>query len=292
MLKRTTWRAIAAVLILAITIVAFVDYFATHPAVLTSLRDTSPGLLVSLLGLYIVFIGSLALIIHATLRLCGARLGKCESLLLTMYSSVINFFGPLQSGPAFRGLYLKQKYGVKLKNYGSATLVYYGFYALISGLFLVSGVLGWWLIPLAVFSVALIYRLAKGQSGLARRFQQLDLGNWYYLAIATLVQSVIQVIIYYLELHSLTPGVGLGQVIVYTGAANLALFVALTPGAIGFRESFLVFSQNLHHISNGTIVVANTIDRAMYISVLLIAAVFIFGTHAQNQLKSYTKGET
>jgi uncharacterized membrane protein YbhN (UPF0104 family) len=71
---------------------------------------------------------------------------------------------------------------------------------------------------------------------------------------------------------------------VYTGAANLALFVSLTPGAIGFRESFLVFSQHLHHISNSTIVAANILDRAMYLVLLLILALIIFGTHARRQL--------
>ncbi|HEY5152784.1 MAG TPA: hypothetical protein VII55_02310, partial [Candidatus Saccharimonadales bacterium] len=90
-------------------------------------------------------------------------------------------------------------------------------------------------------------------------------------------------------LRSVAPATRFSQAIIYTGAANLALFVSLTPGAIGFRESFLVFSRHLHHISDNTIVAVNILDRSVYIVFLLILAVFIFGTHAQRSLK--TKSE-
>jgi len=74
-------------------------------------------------------------------------------------------------------------------------------------------------------------------------------------------------------------------VVIYTGAANFALFVSITPGAIGFRESFLLFSQHLHHIDSSTIVAANLIDRSVYIVLLLLLAAGIFGTHAQRRFK-------
>lgn len=285
MAKRITWRSIAAILILLITIAAFSNYFATHPQVRHLLRTTSPVLLLSLLGLYTLFVGTMALVNSATLRLCDTRLVAQESLLLTMYSSVINFFGPLQSGPAFRAIYLKKMHRTNLKNYGSASLIYYGFYAFFSGLFLISGILGWWLLPLSSVGIIFAVVVFKSQFSLAIRLRKLNLSNWYYLAIATFLQVSVQAIIYYVELRSIVPGIHVGQVIIYTGAANFALFVSLTPGAIGFRESFLVFSEKLHHVSSNAIVVANTIDRAVYVSLLLILAIAIFTTHAQKKLR-------
>ncbi len=289
MVKRITWRSIAAILIMLITVAAFVNYFASHPSVRAQLRDTSPILLISLLLLYMLFIGSLALINHATLRICKTRLDKRESLLITMYSSVINFFGPLQSGPAFRAIYFKKQHDINLKSFGTATLMYYGFYALFSGLFLISGLLGWWLVPDAVIIVIAAVGILRSDLALAKRVRDLNLSNWYYLALATLTQVSIQVVIYYFELHSILLHVSLSQVIVYTGAANFAVFVSLTPGAIGFRESFLLFSEKLHHISSNAIVLANTIDRAAYISVLLIAAVVIFSSHTHKRFASLQK---
>jgi uncharacterized membrane protein YbhN (UPF0104 family) len=86
------------------------------------------------------------------------------------------------------------------------------------------------------------------------------------------------------QLNAVDPGITASQVAVYTGAANLALFVSFTPGAIGFRESFLVFTQQLHHISNSTIVAANTIDRSVYVLMLLILGLVILATHARRRL--------
>jgi uncharacterized membrane protein YbhN (UPF0104 family) len=99
-----------------------------------------------------------------------------------------------------------------------------------------------------------------------------------------LLQVVIIIAIYYVELRSVAPGVRFSQALIYTGAANLAMFVSLTPGAIGFRESFLVLSRHLHHLSNTVIVSANILDRAMYFVLLLILALIIFTTHAREQL--------
>lgn len=104
------------------------------------------------------------------------------------------------------------------------------------------------------------------------------------MAVASLIQVGLMVCIYFVELKAVMPSVNLGQVLIYTGAANFALFVSLTPGAIGFRESFLIFSEKLHHISSSTVVAASTIDRSVYIVLLLISAFIIFTTHAKKKL--------
>jgi uncharacterized membrane protein YbhN (UPF0104 family) len=283
-MTRASWRPIATVSILVVTVATFIYYFAGHPAVRHQLGRTSPAVLAIILGLYVLSMAVLAAITLATLRLCNTRLKVSESLLLTAYTAVINFFGPLQSGPAFRAVYLKKKHGLKLKDYTLATLVYYFFFGAFSCLWLVSGLLKWWLLPIAIAG-GLLALSAVRHRRLADRLRHLNLPNVYYLALATLAQVVVITLIYYTELASVAPGTRFSQAVIYTGAANLALFVSLTPGAIGFRESFLVFSQRLHHISGGTIVAANILDRAMYIVLLVILALFIFGTHAQNYLK-------
>ena len=280
---KSVWRRLAGILVLIATLVIFVNYFAKHPAVGHQLRNTSPGLLAGLIGLYLLSIAFLGVVTYATLRICQAKVGRSESLLLTAYTAVINFFGPLQSGPAFRAVYVKAKYGIKLKNYATATLVYLFFWGFFSLLMLLSGLLGWWLIGVAAL-IALTTYIALQSSGLASRLQEIDLRAWYILALATLAQIVCVNLIYFFELRSVAPGTHFSQAIIYTGAANLALFVSLTPAAIGFRESFLVFSRHLHHVSNNSIVAASILDRAVYVVVLALLAAFIFGTHAKNRL--------
>jgi uncharacterized membrane protein YbhN (UPF0104 family) len=121
---------------------------------------------------------------------------------------------------------------------------------------------------------------------LGSKIKNLNLRGWYILAAATFLQIAIVTLIYFVELRAVAPGTTFGQAVVYSGAANLALFVSLTPGAIGFRETFLVFSKHLHHVSNATIVTVNIIDRAMYIVLLLVLALLIFGTHASRQFSA------
>lgn len=284
-MKRPSWKQIAAVTVLLGTAIAFVYYFSTHPEVGKLLKAIPKPTLGILLGLYILTVGALVLIFTATLRLCRLRLEAAELSLLTAYSSVINFFGPLQSGPAFRAVYLYKRHRLNLKSYASATLVYYFFFGFFSGLFLISGLLGWWTLALCVAGALTAY-FAVRTRWIASRLTNLDLRGWYYLAVATLLQVILMAAIYTVELRAIDASIGIGQAVVYTGAANLALFVSLTPGAIGFREAFLLFSQQLHNISPSVIVATNILDRALYITLMLLLAVFIFGSQSNKRFKA------
>lgn len=286
-MNRRTLRAVVAPIVILATIIVFIRFFTQHPEISHQLRHVSAGLLTLLLVLYLLSIAALTLATLATLRLCGLVARPGESFLLTAYSAVINFFGPLQSGPAFRAAYLKKKYNVNLRKYATATLVYLAFWGLYSVCMLLSGLLGWWLllmITAASGAAAIVYRLPL----VKRRLAELNMRAWLYLAIATGLQVAAISLIYFCELRNVAPATHYSQAIVYTGAANLALYVSLTPGAIGFRESFLVFSQHLHHIDNATIVAANILDRAAYIILLLLLAIVIFSTHAQRKLTANT----
>ncbi len=285
MFKRSKWRSLAAITILVLTVVVFVVYFVNHPEVWDELGQIPRTTLFIILGLYLIFVGSLALVNTATLRLCRYKMKASESLLLTMYSSVINFFGPLQSGPAFRAIYVNQKHGVKIKDYTIASFVYYFFYALFSIILLFSGVLKWWITPFAIVLLVAIFYMKFKKNKYLGRLSLLSLSNWPYMAAATFAQIFVLLMIFWIELTAVSPGIQFSQVAIYTGAANLALFVSLTPGAIGFREAFLVFTQKLHHIDNATIVAANTLDRAIYVLMLLILSGVIIITHAGKKLR-------
>jgi uncharacterized membrane protein YbhN (UPF0104 family) len=100
----------------------------------------------------------------------------------------------------------------------------------------------------------------------------------------TIIQIIIIVIIYSIELNAIDPLANYSamQIISYTGSANLSLFVSLTPGAIGFREAFLVISQSLHNIPLTSIVASGIIDRAIYVIFLAILFLFSSGLHLKN----------
>lgn len=284
-MQRVRVRRIAAIAIIIITFLVFVVYYLNNPIIWQTIREIPFAVFVKILFLYLLSMVALSFVTLGTLKLCRLNLPLSESILLTMYTAVVNFFGPLQSGPAFRGVYLKQKYSLSLKTYAAASTVYYFLWGGISLLLLFTGILKWWLIPIIFTCIMLALYVERSQRSL-KRFLSLDMKSVYLLVAATLLQILIISSIYYIELNNVAAGITYSQVLIYTGAANLALFVSLTPGAIGFREAFLIFSQRLHNISTEAIVAANTIDRAMYFVLLLILAVYIFLSHARSRLDS------
>jgi len=283
------WKQLLGGLLVLVTIGAFLYTWRTHPELLRQLKDVRMSYLLLVGVLYGVMIGLLVLIYDTTLRLCGNRLGLREQTLLTMYSSIVNFFGPLQSGPGVRTVYLKKRHKVSVKKYAAATLLYYLLFAGFSGLFLLSGIR-----PLWQAALLCLVLLAVGAAGtwLARgKLQKYEFVRDYSrplivrLAILTLAQVVLVSLIYFTELHAIGAQVSIGQTAVYTGAANFSLFVSLTPGALGIREVFLLFSSQLHHISSGTIISANLIDRGVYVAFLGVLFLTVLSLHAQDRLK-------
>jgi uncharacterized membrane protein YbhN (UPF0104 family) len=279
-------KPILAVLILAATAGAFIYYIAGHPSTLDRLKHLPPLTLVLLLFLNIVSFGCFVWVTRASLGLYGKKMGKQENILFNAYSSLINFFGPGQSGPVFRGAYLKKRLDLGVKQYVFATLVYYGFFAVISVLLMFAGTRPWWqtaiLATLTGVCSVLVMRWYKNRSQISGA--KLDLRHIGWIGAATLLQLLAQVALYAVELHNVGAHASLGQVLSYTGVANLAIFVALTPGAIGIREAFLLFSEKLHHITSGTIVAANVVDRGVYLVFLGLLFVLVVSLHAKKKL--------
>jgi uncharacterized membrane protein YbhN (UPF0104 family) len=279
-----------AVGLVALTVALFAYYLTRHRYLLHQLAHTSPLAVVALLGLYTLWFGALVLIMQATLGLCRrAALPGQESLLLNAYSTLVNFFVPGQSGPVVRGLYLKKRHGLKFRVYILATFFYYSLYAAISAVLLLARSRPWWQTLLALVVIGALSNLAIRLYSRRRRIEQtaLDLSpaKLGYLLLATVLQATVQVIIYMVELHTVNRHISLAQTITYTGAANFALFVALTPGAIGIRESFLLLSRRLHHISSANIIAASLVDRAVFIIFLVILFALTLGFHAKAKLQ-------
>ena len=89
------------------------------------------------------------------------------------------------------------------------------------------------------------------------------------------VQVFVTTTIYYLELHTTSGGAvySYSQALVFNASAALSMFVSLTPGGIGIRETFIIFTESLHHIPLASIIAAGILDRAFY--VLFLALLFI-----------------
>ena len=95
-------------------------YLASHPAVIQSLLHigyaSTALILAGYSGVLLTNVG----IMDATIRLCNKKLTLPSGLRLMIYSSVVNFFGPLQSGPGVRAGYLKATTGLRIRDFTAA----------------------------------------------------------------------------------------------------------------------------------------------------------------------------
>jgi uncharacterized membrane protein YbhN (UPF0104 family) len=275
------------ILLIVLTVAIFGYFFVKHPQLKHALATTNPAVLAVIVGLYIVMLACLTFIYSLQLKICGHAISLRENALLTGYSTIANFFGPLQSGPGVRAVYLKQKHNVKLRDYTIVSLVYYAFFAVISVALLLFGSVAWWLSGLGVITVgALSYGIIAFARHTAKELSNLTFKPQLLLQLfaLTMVQLLLAAFIYGIELHALHIHATWKQTLSFTGAGNFALFVSLTPGAIGFRESFQVFARRLHHLSTTTILAVSVIDRAAYLLFLLVLFVIILAFHAQDKL--------
>ncbi len=268
----------------------FVYLFAKHPEYRHTLAHTNFWVLLLIAVLYVVMLLCVAWTNDITLRLCSKQQGVRDNILLTCYTTLVNFFGPLQSGPAMRGAYLKQRLQLSLRAYTLGSLTYYAFYAVISALFLLAGSGRHW--PLMLGVTALVILGCAGILMLAhRKFTGQTTGFHVTpvllteLGVATLCQLLVTALIYYVELRAVHTGASLLQAITYGGAANFALFVSLTPGAIGFREAFLAFSRQLHHVPTSGILAASVIDRSVFVVLLGFLFLLVLSLHAGDRFK-------
>lgn len=287
-------KLILGPIIIVATLTAFAWYIAKHPAVLDQLRDTSLATVLQIILLYIVILVALTIISVASVQLCRAHMKVGENFLLTSYTALLNFFGPGQSGPGFRGIYLKVRHNIAFKQYIFVTLIYYAFYAIFSGILLFFAYSWWKTLIASLLIAAFSYLVIRWYVRKNRRTLMLALPAKVYIrgvgiiAAGTLLQIITTTLVYYVELRSVGSHASITQVMAYSGAANFALFVALTPGAIGIREAFLVFSSDIHHISNSTIVAANVLDRAVYLVFLGLVFLLVISMHAQKKLQIKT----
>lgn len=276
-------KRFAFVAIIGATFAIFFWYIKTNPKTLDAVLSLDLGTLLLLTIAYSFFTIINGFVLFYSLRLLDYRVPFFENILLTGYSSIVNFFGPLQSGPGFRAVYLKKKFNVKLRDFLVTTVIFYAFFAIINGLILAVAayirypnplLIGVFVLLVIGLLITLPY-LIKRSKKVRQLVEKININdrNFWMIGFGALLLTCITALTYFIELNHVNQTISLLQSAVYAATANLSLFVSLTPGAIGIREAFLLLSQQLHGISTANIVAASVIDRAFY--VLFLLAMFV-----------------
>lgn len=293
-------KGILSIVIIATTVILFVKYSTEHPNVLNNIMSLNGYLIIFLLIGYILVLAINAFVLHQSLLFLKVKSLTNENYSLTAYSSIVNFFGPLQSGPGFRAIYLKKKYGIKIKDFLITTLIFYFFFGISNTLIIIYSIsinsTNTMLLCIAIIIITislLSYYMHKRRSRMKQILDRVRLNDksFWLIGLGSIGISLSSMLIYLVELLHVNPGVSIYQVLVYTASANMSIFVSLTPGAIGIREAFLTITQQLHQIDTASIIGANIIDRSFYILFLASLSIILLVINGLKKISKHNRLE-
>ena len=291
-LKNNKWLKAG---LLVLTLVAFVYYFLQNQALFGRIAHlTWWQVLLIITGQSIVFFSNI-LVSIIFIQFIGKRFHFLDSTRITAYSSLVNFFGFLQGGVGLRGVYFKRQFGMSLKKYFGLTVIQYLFLFGVSGLFVLIGISltnGLSSALMVAFGGIIILALGfvlfgksrfanKLQSKLGALTQLLQARPLLMLFAVILLQLLGSLLANFTELQAIGADVSFGGLLIYTGTSQFAIVIALTPGAIGIREALLLIVQQQMHLTTQDIVLAATVDRAVYFVTLALITPFALAAKKQ-----------
>lgn len=303
-LKKTNFE----ILITLVFVSALAAYFLKNQNALKELASVSIFALLLLMILKASRIFANGLFTKFTLKTFNKDISIAETNLLSLLSSLGNFFGPILGGASIRAIYLKKKHNFLYSNFISTL---YGYFAIsflsntFIGLLLLIAYIGnnaadknavtILLVLLFIFfgSLMLIVtptkyttRFLEKQSFLPARLVRI-LNNFtegwdkvrkdrklltklILLNFATFFIAVVEAyILYKLFVHEFT----LTSVFLYTLLGSLTVLINFTPGAIGVKEAVYLFSSSVIAIAPEQILQMAAIDRSA--TFVLLGSMFI-----------------
>lgn len=271
-------------------------------------RDTFEALKhVSIWALIIVAIGKLltnainGLFTKWTVEAFTKKLNLAEGIYIAILSAIGNYFGPLLGGTSIRAVHLKKSHGL---SYSKFTSTVAGYYLIIfianSALAIVSILLlnkSRQTMPLLIFfSVWLAVLVALTFVRLPKKSRWDRFKNKYVKYLVTVVYDIeegwhiliknkalmvklmllgfsgfaITFFLTLVEFNAINVHVSLPALGLYTSLVTVSMLLSFTPGAIGIRETILIFVSVTLGVTNAQILQVAVIDRGVNFVVLLM----------------------
>ena len=309
-----------SILITIFFILIFIYYFYNHLEEFRQLLeiDTSSLILVGLLQLTTILVNGVFL--RVILLPFSTDPSISEGFMVSLLSTIGNYFTPFRGGAGIRAVYLKTKYNFPYSDF-LATL--YGNYVIVFLFFAIVGItstLLLWISSGQLFSILImifttiliitILFITLPVSTYDHFFKRLPQGNnllsytgrflegWkiisqdHILMIKLLGITCLNFIIFLtmtkMVFKVLNIEIDLLSTIMYAVISNLSLFISLTPASLGIRESLLIIFSGAVGLTNSQILQAAIITRGSMFMVLAISSVIIGFQKLISCRKAYT----
>lgn len=286
------------VFLLVLTIVLFIAYYLNNQESFARISDLSIfQVLIILVGQSLVLLAN-TITLYVIVTFFQKKMHLTDATRVMAYSSLINFFGFLQGGVGFRGVYLKKYFSIPLKKYFLLTSVQYillfglSGIMLFTGIILTTGIRNALLLVILGSAALLISALLAKRYGfikkLSTRFEGIGFifhsKKLLILLCALALQLLGSFIAYGVALDAIGAKITFGGLLIFTGVSQFSIVIALTPGALGIREGLLLIVQNQMLLTTSDIIVASTIDRIVYFLTLALLVPIALG--ARNKIES------
>lgn len=291
LVRQPKFKRVLQIIILLVTLVFFGKYIHSHQEEFLKIRSLSIfEFILIFVGQIIAVFGNILIIVVFGMFI-NRKIPLVNAAKIGAYSSVVNFFGFLQGGFGVRGIYLKTQYNMSIKKYLGISMIQYVVLFALAGVFVLTGLMATgftWpryllLVAMAVLLVivvvlrllprAVLYlqKKLKSYTELAR------LRPIVALMVATLIYLSGGLLAFGVELSVVGATISAGSLLVYTGITQFTILIAITPGGLGIREAILLIAQSQMMLSTSDIIVASTIDRAVYFITLAVLFAFSIG---------------
>ncbi len=305
--KSTTKKPIFKVLATIIFIGLFINYYRQNPDSLSQLGDLETSTLILGALFTIVNMVSLGVFLKVVIDTLARSISLVESVYTTALSTLANYVLPFRGGAAVRAVYLKTEYGLSYTKFVASL---YGNYILVMLInsFVALATLLWlaadsiqvnitlWLIMLSIFSFALSLTTKRLRldsfainvlsrinhpitAKLARRIEGV-VDGWKLVAHnSQLLTRMIGVVsinflarfgMFTLLFSALEIDIAVSYMLLFTALTNLTIFISLTPGALGVRETVLLLYSQTLSLDNDEVLAVSLADRAITLSSILI----------------------
>lgn len=285
----------------AITVVLFASYFVLNIESFKLLLHIKPLYLIGSLACYVLLIISNGLFMKFVLLPFEKTISVRESLQVSLISSVGNFFAPAGAGLGFRAIYLKKRHDVSYGDYISILLGNYILVFLINGLgglvaITQTGALhtregnlisifffGLLVVSLLVCIASVPKRLLSLPNSLLssafRQLQKAHDGLWRILRKRQLLltlnaliifQFILSIIIAWLEMRALNLSISFSAITLFSVLGSLSIFINITPGNIGIKESVYLLTAGIIGLSGPQILSVSLIDRTILVAALMM----------------------
>lgn len=258
-------------------------------------------LAIGLLQLSVIFVNALFFII--ILKHFKVKINFKESVLVSILTSIGNYFTPFHGGAGVRAVYLKKNYKLTYTSFlstltGNYIIIFFvnSLIALVGLIILQSQGLNPSIVLFLFFSILVLILFtiilfpiseklipsSKAQvlNSYLKKIKVI-INGWDKLASnkksiikltgVTLLNSALGIILYYLEFRALGITTDIARMTVFSGISSMTLLISITPGSIGIRESVLLLFQNTLSLETNEILSVSIIDRGVYFFVILIS---------------------